>query len=223
MKRAITGLIIAVIAYTALATINTTYAVQALIALPGSAGLLMALWELIKANVEHQHRLDEGSAANSFVLSATSHMAEKAFDKHVEFSESYVTKANDGLSVLFREGPTKQALVIAGELYGIRRKYILWETKDVSIILDKFERALREIGATEHLAEQLPLGDKRSQLIDKLYGTFMDVVQLEALPDKPTPEIAVTHIIDKLRDHLGVTELTTLRKYYLAEASKRIK
>jgi hypothetical protein len=150
-------------------------------------------------------------------------MAEKAFDKHVEFSESYVAKANDGLRVLFREGPTKQALVIPAELYGIRQRYVLWETEDVSIILDKFERALREVGAKETLLQHVPAGDQRMKLVETLYDTFKDIVHLEDLPDQPTPEIAVNHIIDRLRDHLGVTELTALRKYYLAEASKRIK
>lgn len=222
-KQAILGLIIAAIAYTALATINTTSAIQALIALPGAAGLLLALWELVKANINHQHRLDETNAANSFVLSATSHMAETAFDKHVEFSESYVSKANDGLGILFREGPTVKALDVASQLYGIRIRYVLWETKDVSAFLDKFERALREIGADEHLLNDVPVGEGRAKLVQRLYENFKKVVNLEALPDQPTPEIAVTHIIDRLRDHLGVTELTALRKYYLAEATKRMK
>ena len=222
MKRVIAGLAIAVVAYVALATIETTSAVQALIALPGSAGLLFALWDIIKKNIEHQHRLDEASAANSFVLSATSHMAEKAFDKHVEFSECYIAKANDGLGILFRNGPTEEAIEIAAALYDIRRRYVLWETKDVSMFLDKFESALRKIGANKHYLKYAP-EDEQSNVVKNLYKTFMEIVQLDALPNQPTPEIAVTYIIDRLRDHLGVTELTTLRKYYLAEASKRIK
>ncbi|MGD0698164.1 MAG: hypothetical protein ABSB82_25400 [Terriglobia bacterium] len=116
MKRALFGLLTDFVAFVALAVTDRTAAIQALIPLPGSAGLLFALWELVKANVAHQHRLEEGSAENAFILSATSHMAEKAFDKHVEFCEKYVAKANEGLGILFREGPTKNALTIARDL-----------------------------------------------------------------------------------------------------------
>ena len=223
MKTIIGGLLIAVVSFVALAWANTTPAVQALIALPGSAGLLAALWEIVRANIEHQHRLDEKRADYAFELSATSHMAEKAFDKHVEFSEKYIAKANEGLSLLFREGPTVKALEIAGALYGIRREFVLWETKEVSNFLNKFEYALRSIGADEEYLKSVERGPKRTQLVEKLYDTFKKVVGVEALPGEPTGEIAVTHIIEKLRDNLGISELTNLRKFYIAEAARRMK
>ncbi len=223
MKRALYGLLIAFVAYLALAVTHTAAPVQALIALPGSAGLVFALWELLKANVEHQHRLEESSAENAFILSATSHMAEKAFDKHVEFCEKYVAKANEGLDVLFREGPTRKALTIASDLYQIRREFVLWETKDVALFLGGFEKALRKIGADEYVLPYLPVGEKRTELVGKLYNTFSKVVGLETLPGEPTSEIATAHIIARLQDHLGVSQLTDLRKHYLAEAAKRIK
>ena len=149
-------------------------------------------------------------------------MAETAFDKHVEFAETYVAKTNDALDVLFREGSTKLALGIAAELYAIRRKYVLWETKDVTIFLDKFERALREIGADEHLLEHVPVGENRTKLVEKVYATFAKIVGLVSLPNEPTSEIAISNIIDQLREHLGINQLTSLRKHYLAEAIKRM-
>ena len=223
MKLARYGVAIAVVAYIALAVTHTTSAVQALIALPGSAGLLLALWELLKTDLAHQHRLEEKSAENAFILSATSHMAQKAFDKHVEFCEKYVAKANEGLGILFRDGPTKRALDIATELYGIRLEFVLWQTEDVAIFLSGFEQALREIGADEEFLANVPVGKERTKLVARLYDTFKKVTTLQPLPDQPTPEIAITRIIRGLQDHLGVSQLTDLRKHYLSEAAKGIK
>ena len=163
------------------------------------------------------------SAENAFVLSATSHLAEKAFDKHVEFCEKYIGKVNEALGILFREGPTQKALVIAGELYLIRREFVLWETKEVGSFLDRFEQALREMGADEGLLPHLAPGKERSQLVDKIYDTFKEITTLESLPDGATPEIATTRIIRVFQDHLGVSELTDLRRHYLSEASRRIR
>jgi len=222
-SRTIVALLVAAIALSVIALTQLTPRLQTIIAIPGVAGLFAALWEVIKSRIEHQYRLDESSAQNSFVLSSTSHMAECAFDKHVEFCEEYVSQANDGLTILFREGPTVQALDIAGKLYSIRRRYILWETTDVTENLDRFERALRKVGADEHLLETVPVGEKRTQLVDSLYATFSNLIELESLPERKTPEIAVSFIIDSLRDHLGIKELTLMRKFYLLDASKRIK
>lgn len=223
MRRASIGILVACIAYVALAKVETTSAIQALIALPGAAGLLAALWELLKANIEHQHRLEEANSTNAFILSATSHMAVVAFDKHVEFAEAYTSKANEGLDILFREGSTEQILRIVSALSEIRRKYVLWETKDVAILLYKFEGALTEIGRDERRLGSIPVSKKREELLKKISATFEKVTGLENLPDQPTPEISVGHIVGQLREHLGVNQLTELRKHYLDEATKRKK
>jgi hypothetical protein len=180
--------------------------------------------ELAKATIklEHKHRLEEANVENAFILSATSHMAQKAFDKHVEFCEEYIAKVNEGLLVLFREGPTTKALDLAADLFKIRRRFVLWETEDVAPLLGKFEQALREIGAAEHLLPNVPIGEKRTRLVEKLYDTFTKVTTLEPLPSEPTPEIAMDRIIRGLQDHLGISQLTDLRKHYLFEAAKRL-
>jgi hypothetical protein len=222
MQRILPGLLIALLSFIALAMSETTAAIQAMIALPGSAGLLHALWEVLKGDLEHQRRLEEDAAKNAFVLSATSHMAEKAFNKHVEFCEKYVAKTDECLWILFAEGPTEKALQLAGQLFRIRREFILWETKDVGLFLEKFEKALRDIGAKEHLLKHVPVGEKRTKLVETIEEVFRQVSIFEPLPDGKTPEIAIAHIIDCLRDHLGISQLTNLRKHYLAEAAKRI-
>ena len=56
-----------------------------------------------------------------------------------------------------------------------------------------------------------------------IYDTFTKITKLESLPDKPAEEIPITYIIAGLRSHLGITELTKLRKHFLEEATKRLK
>jgi hypothetical protein len=218
------GLLVAVGAYITLAIVDTSAWpawARPLTAFIGSSGVLTAFWDLIKAHTEHGYRLDEKSAENAFILSATSHMAQKAFDKHVEFCEKYVQEVNNGLMILFQEGPTREALNIAQSLSQIRRDFVLWETKNVALVLSQFEKALREMGADEHYLQHVRRGDERSKLIDKIYKTFKDVLGLDDLPNKPTGEIAAAHIIAQLQNHLGISELTDLRKHYLAEAMRR--
>jgi hypothetical protein len=130
------GLLVAVGAYITLAIVDTSAWpawARPLTAFIGSSGVLTAFWDLIKAHIAHGYRLDEKSAENAFILSATSHMAQKAFEKHVEFCEKYVQEVNNGLMILFKEGPTKEALNVAQSLSQIRRDFVLWETKDVPL------------------------------------------------------------------------------------------
>jgi hypothetical protein len=47
--------------------------------------------------------------------------------------------------ILFKEGPTNEALNIARSLNQIRREFVLWETKDVAVVLSRFEQALLEL------------------------------------------------------------------------------
>jgi hypothetical protein len=218
------GFAIAIVAYTTLAVTHTTSAVQALIALPGSAGLLIALWELIKANLEHQHRLDEKREENAFVLSAASHVAERAFDKHVEFCEKYLQVVRKVLIPLFqREGPTHKASDIARQLHEVRLDFELWEPKDVALELTRFEDTVWKIGADTHLILNSAPGGDLMGLMEKNYDTFRNVMTLDPLPDGPTPEIAVAHIVARLQDLLGVSELPALRKHLLSEVVKQIR
>jgi hypothetical protein len=172
-------------------------------------------------HIEHRHRLDERSAENAFILSAASHMAQRAFDRHVEFCEKYVQEVNNGLRTLFEKGPTAEALNIAYSLSQIRREFVLWETKDVAAVLSQFEKALREMGADKYYLKNVPVGDNRSKLVDKIYGTFKNILGLDDLPNEPNQpkeEIAAAYIIAYLQNHLGISELTNLRKHYITEA-----
>jgi hypothetical protein len=172
--------------------------------------------------LERRNALEEKGAENAFVLSATSHMAQMAFDKHVEFCEKYVAGLRKALFTLFRCGPTEEAGNIADHLYQIRSEFALWETRDVAHLLNTFENALLVIGLERRsLSDETP-EEERVEVIRHIYEKFQQVMALQTLPDKPTPAIAINHIVASLQDHLGVSQLTELRKHYLAEAAKRI-
>ena len=191
----VVSLTVAVIAYLALAFLNVRAGIEALIALIGSGGLLSALWEVAKANLEHRYRLDELDAGNAFVLGATSHMAEVAFNKHVEFCEKYVLKVREAVGVLMREGPSSNALSFSIQLSKIREDFTLWETPDVTVFLLKFEKSLTSIGANEIYLKELRAGPERTKVVTLIYDEFKKVMALEKLPDGSDPDVAVTYIL----------------------------
>jgi hypothetical protein len=183
--------------------------------------------------IERRNALEEKGAENAFVLSATSHRAQVAFDEHVKFCNEYLAKAYEGLGILFRAGPlsgansntlgTSEPLKIATSLCQIRLKFVLWETKEVSLVLGRFETAFAQIAADAGLLGAVSDEKERVKMLHKIYERFKEVATLVPLTDKPTPETAIANIVACLRDHIGVPQLTDLRKHYLAEAAKRIK
>ncbi len=221
------GIIIAIIAYVALAFIapKVPSSIQGLIALPGAAGLLLALWELIKERIAHEYRVEEENRKNAFVLSATSHMANTAFDKHTAFCEKYTAKLNEVLILLIQNGPTTEALNYAVDLTKIRKSYIIWETKEITLLLEKFEATLRNIGAKEGLLKHINVGDERSSTVNIIYDELQKVLSFGDLPTDLSPElkndVAIHYIINALSEHLGIPNLTRMRKFYLDEATKK--
>ncbi|HWX20420.1 MAG TPA: hypothetical protein VN578_11020 [Candidatus Binatia bacterium] len=174
-------------------------------------------------SVKTEFRLVEKKAENAFALSATSHMANTAFDKHIEFCEKYAAEMDKGLSILIQKGTTVEALEISVRLFAIRRQFVLWVPKDVGARLDKLEAALRRVGADEHLLPHLPVGEKRSKLVHELLDLFSKITTIEDLPDKPAPELAHVKIIEGLRDILGVEKLTQLRNHFFDQALSAVR
>lgn len=218
MKTAVIGICVAIVAYLVLAISSSPPFVQALIAIPGSAGLILALWSALKSEVPQEiapSRSPEPSSAPSII---SSHMIDTAFDKHVEFCERYMAKANEGLAALFREGPTEKSLALAAELFQLRRTYILWEVEETGAFLDKFERALRKIGADRYYLKSIEASPERSVLVTKLFETFQTIIQLEPFPGSPTAETAINLLISQLRDHMGINEVVQLQRLCLAQS-----
>jgi hypothetical protein len=76
---------------------------------------------------ETQNRFDAQleETRNRFTIGAASHMANVAFDKHVEFCEKYTAAVNGALNTLFRRGPHQDILQDADKLVGTRLEWTL--------------------------------------------------------------------------------------------------
>jgi hypothetical protein len=203
--------------------------VRELSGVPALGALFGTLVQLIRDTIAHERSLMTQQLQNSFSIGATSHMAIVAFDKHVAFSEDYVSAMFDVLQTLFREGPCQKALDGASTLLAIRKKYSLWITAEVETQLEGFESALRKMGAAAYVVETAPGTSEHANLVSQMYSAFAEVMGSKVMGSKEsqreqiTEEVALYTVIHKLQKVLGVEELTNLRSALVSEAfvSKR--
>jgi hypothetical protein len=174
--------------------------------------------EIFKHELRKAHEIQMEEAKNRFTVGATSHMADVAFDKHVQFCEEYAKGVNGTLDFLFKKGPHKDVLNEANNLADIRAKGAVWLPPKVDGELFKFEGALRTIGANAWLLGELGADVDRTEAIKAAYGTFAAVVGWETWQGETvTQDLAAERVVQKLRNVLGIDELTWLR----AELVKR--
>ena len=202
------------------APINEIY--RGIASLPAITALFAALFQLFRDNASHQRSLQLQQEQQLFNLGATSHMANTVFDKHVEFSEKYLTEVHELVVTLTREGPTKSALEHAGKLYSLRIAYTAWITPEIDEKLMPFERAIREIGAKSGLIEALSgAEDKkkdRKNAVKEMYDIFssvMDIGEREVKDEDAT----VVEVKNRVREILQVNELISIREYLIHRAS----
>jgi hypothetical protein len=84
--------------------------VRGMFAVPGVLALLGMLFQISRDSVAfertRQLQLDE----QIFALGASPHMSTVAFDKHVQFCESYMSEVHETVGTLFREWPTAEGM-----------------------------------------------------------------------------------------------------------------
>lgn len=201
--------------------------VRELSGVPAIVALFGALFQLTRDSIAYERSIMAQQLQNSFSLGATSHMAIVAFDKHVAFSEEYVSPMFDILTKLFRKGPCDDALEGASTLPAVRKKYSLWITTEVETDLERFEAVLRKMGAAAHVVETAPGTQDHAKLVSLMYSTFAEVMGSKVMGSKEwqggqiSEEVALYTIIHKLRKVLGVEELTNLRSALVSEAFVR--
>jgi hypothetical protein len=194
---------------------------------PAIGALCYALYQLARDRIAHDRSLLAQQFQNSFTMGATSHMAIVAFDKHVAFSEEYVSAMFEILTVLFREGPCSKALEGASTLTGIRKRWELWITPQVEADLERFEAALRTMGVAAHVVEKFPGSERHGELVKQMYSKFAEVMGSKVMGSTEwegkqiTEEVALFTIIGKFRKVLGVEELTNLRARLVSQALER--
>lgn len=196
---------------------------KGIVLIPGIGALVSLLIKLWLDERAHIHAIELQTKQQDFMLGTASHMADIVYDKHVAFCEEYIQRLQDGLQELMRDGTTKNTKYIGGDLVRIRIKHSAWLTVKIEESLKPFEMALINIGAKEHLLENLSVGEKRTKIIDNIYKSLGLILNHEEPTDENEANMRSGKIIEQIRDILGINTLTTLRQKAVELALERIK
>jgi len=216
-KLYVVAAILCVVSFVTASLLPTTDVIRSLITVPGVGALFIALFQLLRDEAAHVKALEIHDKQQLFNVGVTSHMANVAFDKHVEFSETYIKKMQEGLTELFRTGPPGESLRFAQDLQDIRLSFRAWLTGDVQAKIMPFESALREMGAIHIALEGMPPGANRSSKVDQIYKRFSEVAGIEH-EGHVNEELAPGRIMDHIQALLGVEQLCRLRKAVIEAA-----
>lgn len=203
--------------------------IQQLAAVPLVGSLLGALFQLIRDQTAHDREMAVLEAQNRFSLGASSHMANVAFDKHVQFSEEYVAEVHKALRTLFREGPTPQVLEHTRALYLLQQKYAVWLTSKIEADLELFESALRRLGADAQYLKSVAGTKDTPQRTAAMYKTFVNVIGSKFMGaskwdgEELSEDLAVSMVIQRLRAILGTEELTEMRGAIVSKALSELR
>ena len=191
---------------------------------PALVALIGVVLQVFRDQAQHEKALLIQRDQQHFVLGVTSHMANVAFDRHVDFCEKYITQMQETLSTLFREGPTRKCLELSSQLANTRLSFRTWLTSDIQNKILPLEEALTKIAGMHIELEGLPVGDNRSQVVEAMYNTFSDVLGLSRQEGRGENDEAIVagRIMDHLQDILGVKQLVHLRIALVDEAVKAL-
>jgi hypothetical protein len=145
---------------------------------PALVALIGVVLQIFRDHAQHEKALAVQRSEQHFILGVTSHMANVAFDKHVEFCEKYISQMQETLSTLFREGPTRECFALASKLAEIRLSFRTWLTSDIQDKILPFEDALAKIAGNHAMLENLPVGAARTKVVEEMHNTFADVLGL---------------------------------------------
>ena len=123
--------VVLVVSFVAAWTLPTTDILRGVIGLQGVAALFAALYQIVRDEAAHARVLDLQERQQLFNLGVTSHMANVAFDRHVGFSEQYISRMQQGLTQLFQTGPPGESLKLCSDLIDIRLSFRAWITEDL--------------------------------------------------------------------------------------------
>ncbi len=194
---------------------------KGIIASPAVGALIGALYQILRDQAAFEKQKYFDGRKRIFDIGAASHMANTAFDKHVEFCEEYMQEVHSTVATLFKEGPSKEALTHANNSYKLRQKYAAWLTDEINTNLEPYEQIVRDIGAGSVFVESTQnapqYAEKGSQKINEIYKKFNDVLCLDESQDVEET-YAIESVKRKVREILGIEELTKIRKYLIKEA-----
>ena len=192
-------------------------------ATPAIGALCLLLNQLWRDERAHERALELQNKQQDFALGTASHMADVAYDKHVAFCEEYMARVQSGFQELNKDGATKNALNIGGDLVRIRFKHAAWLTPTLEEQLKPFEMGLITMGAKMHQLElsELPVGDQRTRLVQEIYKTF-GLIMGEKPENEEESLMRLEKPIENIRKILGIDSLVTLRQGAADLAIKRL-
>ncbi|CAG9207675.1 conserved hypothetical protein [Paraburkholderia tropica] len=189
------------------------------------AGAALAAWMSLRiAGQRMQHERRQEAVKRAFD-SAGSHMAVVAFDKYVQFCEEYTDLFRETLRGLIQTGPHENALNYAADLSRLRTRWALWVTDEVNALLEKFEKALRQMGSDAHLsapklAASVP---NRPEIINRMYKAFSDLFELGNWNgEEANKDLAVAKMMSLLKETLGIEQFSLLRQMTLNSALREL-
>ena len=225
MKTYILLICVIILSFGAAFTLPAKDILQGIYASPGILALFGVLYQILRDQSAHERKLELQKQQQIFNLGATSHMANVAFDKHVEFCGKYMIEVHDTVTTLYREGPTEQALGHAGKFHLLRQEYAAWLTDEINENLFPFEQALRSLGANEGFINNTRgnerYSEQRSERINEVFADFRRILTIEE-GKEPDPEIATEAVKKKVRKILDIEDLVQLRKRLIEEAINAI-
>lgn len=203
--------IVLVVSFAAAWTLPTTEILRGIVGLPGVAALFATLYQILRDQAAHQRAIELQERQELFNLGVASHMANVAFDRHVQFSEQYIAMMQQGLTDLFRTGPPGESLKFCSDLIDIRLSFRAWITEDIETKVMPFEDALRQMGARKCALEELAPGPERTRIVNEMYQVFSNVTGMKGecqVDEAHAPRWIMNH----LQDLLEVQQLSRLRR-----------
>ena len=190
--------------------------IQEIASIPFVGALVSALFVLLRDHAAYERALALQNKKNNFVLGASSHMANVAFDKHVEFSEKYIFEIEEAITTLVVKGDATRSDALAKKLYDRRNQYRVWLTNDIDQQLREFEAVLNRVGS---IKKKGPMGTvAKVELMRELLGKL--VWRRGGGPS--TDENTVLDLVSWMRGILGIEELTNLRNAILKSAAAEV-
>lgn len=198
---------------------------KGIFASPALLALIGAIYKIFRDEAKFEKDVILQDRQQIFSIGAASHMANTAFDKHVDFCEKYMAEVHETIIVMFREGESELALKHAANLADIRKLYAAWLTKEMNQKLEPFEQSLREIGSAAHFVKRTENSKRhqeaRARKIDEAFANFCTLMNIGE--DNIIDGVCdIEEVKEVVKSFLGINELTKIREHLISEATKSI-
>lgn len=166
---------------------------------------IAASWSLFSMILKYF--LDENRQLNDHYLN--SGIVHDIYKKLTEFWDEYTKKLYETLDFLMREWRNKGILDYARDLYFIRRKYTIYLDNKITIKLKDFEWELRFIWANTGLLKSVPVGPRRTEIVNKISNKFLIIVNQESENEEKISSI--DDIINEIKTIIWATKIIEKR------------